>query len=468
VVGWVSNADSGIGTPDTGFARAAAGVVQVNGGTTATRGVLSSLPLIPAQITSNQNDYAPGLAEFLALSTDASRTLTGLAGYGVDGLYFEIWNVGSNPLVLANESASSAAANRFLTSTGSDVTLAAGEMALCRYSGGSVNRIRVWRVVSSSAGGGATTLDDLTDVTISGAASAQVLTYNGSAWVNGAVNLADSAAVTGDLPFANLAQITGPSLLGVSGTALADVAAITSSADGQVMRRAGSGIAFGSIDLANSTTVGSTRLALANLAQGSALSVLGVTGNATADNASITAGTDGHALRRSGTSVGFGTLAAGAFADNTVAPARLAFAADNRLAGRSAGSAGAGQEILIGPSLRWRSNQPSAGGTLTVLTDGATVTADCNTSNRFTWTIGGTGRTFALSNDADGDVILVYLKQDGTGSRTVTTWPTGIVWRGTTGPTTPPVLSTAAGTRDEVSIHRLGASDYVAYFAKGS
>jgi hypothetical protein len=59
----------------------------------------------------------------------------------------------------------------------------------------------------------------------------------------------------------------------------------------------------------SSITPGATaRLGFANLAQGSALSVLGVTGNATADNASIAAGTDHQVFRRSGTSVGFGAV----------------------------------------------------------------------------------------------------------------------------------------------------------------
>lgn len=49
-------------------------------------------------------------------------------------------------------------------------------------------------------------------------------------------------------------------------------------------------------------------LPYSNLAQGSALSVLGVTGNATADVASIAAGTDHQVLRRSGTALAFGAL----------------------------------------------------------------------------------------------------------------------------------------------------------------
>jgi len=64
-------------------------------------------------------------------------------------------------------------------------------------------------------------------------------------------------------------------------------------------------IAASTIDLAAKVT---GRLPFANLAQGSALSVLGVTGNATADNASIAAGSDDQVLRRSGTAVGFGAV----------------------------------------------------------------------------------------------------------------------------------------------------------------
>lgn len=49
-------------------------------------------------------------------------------------------------------------------------------------------------------------------------------------------------------------------------------------------------------------------LPYANIVQGSALSVLGVTGNATADLASISAGTDNNVLRRSGTTLDFGAI----------------------------------------------------------------------------------------------------------------------------------------------------------------
>jgi hypothetical protein len=52
-----------------------------------------------------------------------------------------------------------------------------------------------------------------------------------------------------------------------------------------------------------------SRLGFANLTQGTALSVLGVTGNSTADVASIAAAGDHEVLRRNGTSVGFGAVA---------------------------------------------------------------------------------------------------------------------------------------------------------------
>lgn len=64
--------------------------------------------------------------------------------------------------------------------------------------------------------------------------------------------------------------------------------------------------AWAQVDLTNGVT---GDLPFSNLAQGSALSVLGVTGNATADVASIAAGTDHQVLRRSGTSLAFGAIA---------------------------------------------------------------------------------------------------------------------------------------------------------------
>jgi len=81
----------------------------------------------PSQITSNQNDYSPtGLstASTLRLTTDASRNITGLAG-GADGRIIIIHNVGTNAIVLVDESSLSTDANRFALSA--DVTLNAAQ-----------------------------------------------------------------------------------------------------------------------------------------------------------------------------------------------------------------------------------------------------------------------------------------------------------------------------------------------------
>lgn len=78
----------------------------------------------PPQITSDQDDYDPGRGTFFRLSSDATRTITGLAlSGGNEDRSIRVVNTGSFDIVLANESASSAAANRIITGTGGDFTL---------------------------------------------------------------------------------------------------------------------------------------------------------------------------------------------------------------------------------------------------------------------------------------------------------------------------------------------------------
>lgn len=75
-------------------------------------------------------------------------------------------------------------------------------------------------------------------------------------------------------------------------------------------------------------------------------------------------------------------------------------------------------------------------------TDGATITFNMATSPIHTVTLGG-NRTLATSNLVAGQSFVVVLKQDGTGSRTVTWWG-NIIWPGAT----PPVLTTTANRYD--------------------
>jgi hypothetical protein len=71
--------------------------------------------LTPAQITANQNDYAPaGHADafMFRLSADASRNITGLQG-GTDGRIVVLTNVGTQNITLTDDDVLSTAANRF-------------------------------------------------------------------------------------------------------------------------------------------------------------------------------------------------------------------------------------------------------------------------------------------------------------------------------------------------------------------
>lgn len=100
----------------------------------------------PTQITSNQNDYNPsGLAaaSVLRISSDAARSLTGLAG-GSDGRVMELRNVGSFNITLENEDAGSTAANRF--SLEQDFALAPNHGILLHYD----STVSRWRVMERS------------------------------------------------------------------------------------------------------------------------------------------------------------------------------------------------------------------------------------------------------------------------------------------------------------------------------
>lgn len=96
-------------------------------------------------------------------------------------------------------------------------------------------------------------------------------------------------------------------------------------------------------------------------------------------------------------------------------------------------------------------------GDLVTATDGATVTFDLSTSRRQLVTLGG-NRTLVFSNDADGMAFTLRIRQDATGSRTVT-WPSGILWAGGTVPT----LTTTANKYDVFAIERISSGVYLGF-----
>lgn len=105
---------------------------QRNTGTSIFSGTLRFQASTPATLTADVDNYNLGSGVAFRLSSDAVRTITGLAG-GVDGRVLLLVNVGANDIVLANQDLASTAENRIITGTGADVTLAANDTALLWY-----------------------------------------------------------------------------------------------------------------------------------------------------------------------------------------------------------------------------------------------------------------------------------------------------------------------------------------------
>src|SRR3954447_13757840 len=123
-------------------------VDQTTGNLSLPRGLILTGVISPPQITANQNDYNPAggaTALVLQLSSDASRNITGLAG-GAEGRLVSLINIGGQAIVLADESSSSSAANRF--TLGASLAVAAKQAALLRYDGTAAR----WRLIAGTTG----------------------------------------------------------------------------------------------------------------------------------------------------------------------------------------------------------------------------------------------------------------------------------------------------------------------------
>lgn len=92
-------------------------------------------------------------------------------------------------------------------------------------------------------------------------------TSNNPSWNQ--VNLADG--VTGDLPFANLTQGAALTVLANATNGTADFAALAAASDHQVLRRSGTALGFGAVNLASSNAV-TGNLPVANLNSGTSAS----------------------------------------------------------------------------------------------------------------------------------------------------------------------------------------------------
>jgi hypothetical protein len=82
-------------------------------------------------------------------------------------------------------------------------------------------------------------------------------------------------------------------------------------------------------------------------------------------------------------------------------------------------------------------------GPVKVVTDGSVDTVDVTLGSEFSLILTGTGRTLTMINPSAGQEVVGYISQDGTGSRTITTY-TNVLWAAGT----PPTLSIGANALD--------------------
>jgi hypothetical protein len=93
------------------------------------------------------NDVDFGNTSLIRLTGASAQTITGITK-PTDGKRLTIVNAAANAATISNQSASSVAANRILTGTGADLSLAADASAQLVYDSGATR----WRVVGGSAG----------------------------------------------------------------------------------------------------------------------------------------------------------------------------------------------------------------------------------------------------------------------------------------------------------------------------
>jgi hypothetical protein len=108
--------------------------------------------------------------------------------------------------------------------------------------------------VSGTAPAGSLTGTTL-NATVVTSSLTSVGTLTGGATGAGFTIALGTSTLTGDLPFANLTQGSALSVLGVTGNATADVDSIAAGTDHQVLRRSGTALAFGAVNLASSAAV---------------------------------------------------------------------------------------------------------------------------------------------------------------------------------------------------------------------
>ena len=144
-------------------------------------------------------------------------------------------------------------------------------------------------------------------------------------------------------------------------------------------------------------------------------------------------------------------------------------AATRKVLARLAGSTGAVEEADIATDAQLRSGAVDAvvmadkvytASAVVTLTDGATVTPDFEAGRNFVLTLGGNRTLANPTNQAAGQSGLIIVKQDGTGSHTLSY---GGNWKFAGGA---PTLSTAASAIDVIAYYVEASGTIIATFSE--
>lgn len=127
--------------------------------------------------TGSSNDVSTSSFSLLRYTGAGTATITGFAN-GSDGKYLVFMNASSSTVTISNDSASSVAANRVITGTGADLSMAAASSILLVWDTGASR----WRVIGGSGGSSTPTFATATgNGTIADTTTVQLV--NGSAAV---------------------------------------------------------------------------------------------------------------------------------------------------------------------------------------------------------------------------------------------------------------------------------------------